>query len=65
MPTMCPLEMHSTALCSETCACISKYAGGIGLAMHNIRATDSYIRGSNGTSNVFFSHVAHRILTKF
>ena len=35
----------------KRCACISKYAGGIGLAMHNIRATDSYIRGSNGTSN--------------
>ena len=25
--------------------------GGIGLSVHNIRATDSYIRGSNGTSN--------------
>ncbi|KAG5186569.1 ribonucleotide reductase [Tribonema minus] len=35
----------------KQCACISKYAGGIGLAMHQIRATDSYIRGSNGTSN--------------
>ena len=28
-----------------------EYAGGIGLSVHNIRATDSYIRGSNGTSN--------------
>lgn len=35
----------------KSCASISKYAGGIGLAMHNIRATGSYIRGSNGTSN--------------
>ena len=35
----------------KRCACISKYAGGIGLSIHNIRATDSYIRGSNGTSN--------------
>ena len=35
----------------KRCACISKYAGGIGLSVHNIRATDSYIRGSNGTSN--------------
>ena len=35
----------------KSCASISKYAGGIGVAMHNIRATDSYIRGSNGTSN--------------
>jgi ribonucleotide reductase alpha subunit len=35
----------------KNCACISKYAGGIGLAIHNIRATNSYIRGTNGTSN--------------
>ena len=38
-------------LSTRRCACISKYAGGIGLSVHNIRATDSYIRGSNGTSN--------------
>jgi ribonucleoside-diphosphate reductase alpha subunit len=30
---------------------ISKYAGGIGLAVHCIRASDSYIRGTNGFSN--------------
>jgi ribonucleotide reductase alpha subunit len=30
---------------------ISKNAGGIGVAMHNIRATGSYIRGTNGSSN--------------
>jgi len=58
---------------SQQCAMISKQAGGIGLACHNIRATgrfagcfsiarppkslcvlssfDSYIRGTNGTSN--------------
>jgi ribonucleoside-diphosphate reductase alpha chain len=30
---------------------ISQSAGGIGLAIHNIRATGSYIRGTNGTSN--------------
>lgn len=35
----------------KRCACISKYAGGIGLSIHNVRATESYIRGSNGTSN--------------
>lgn len=35
----------------KTCAQISKYAGGIGLAIHKIRATDSYIRGTNGESN--------------
>jgi ribonucleoside-diphosphate reductase alpha chain len=32
-------------------ALISKSAGGIGLAIHNIRATGSYIRGTNGNSN--------------
>jgi ribonucleoside-diphosphate reductase alpha subunit len=32
-------------------AIISKYAGGIGLSIHNIRASNSYIRGTNGTSN--------------
>lgn len=35
----------------KNCAVISKYAGGIGLAIHNIRASASYIRGTNGTSN--------------
>src|SRR3978361_118475 len=30
---------------------ISQSAGGIGLAIHNIRATGSYIKGTNGTSN--------------
>lgn len=33
------------------CAAISKYAGGIGLHIHNIRARGSLIRGTNGTSN--------------
>ena len=33
------------------CAKISKYAGGIGLAIHNIRAKDSFIAGTNGISN--------------
>jgi ribonucleotide reductase alpha subunit len=32
-------------------ACISKFAGGIGLSVHNIRASESYIRGTNGHSN--------------
>ena len=35
----------------KQCAEISKYAGGIGLSVHNIRATGSYIKGTNGTSN--------------
>ena len=35
----------------KDCALISKMAGGIGLHIHNIRATGSHIRGTNGTSN--------------
>ena len=35
----------------KNCAVISKYAGGIGLSIHNVRASQSYIRGTNGTSN--------------
>lgn len=34
-----------------TCALISKSAGGVGLHIHNIRATNSYITGTNGVSN--------------
>lgn len=33
------------------CALISQSAGGIGLSIHNIRATGSYIKGTGGTSN--------------
>jgi ribonucleoside-diphosphate reductase alpha subunit len=33
------------------CAQISKYAGGIGLHIHNIRAKGSHILGTNGSSN--------------
>ncbi len=33
------------------CATISKYAGGIGLSVHNIRAKGSYIADTNGHSN--------------
>jgi ribonucleoside-diphosphate reductase alpha chain len=32
------------------CAQISKWAGGIGLSIHNIRARDSHIKGTNGKS---------------
>ena len=35
----------------KSCAQISQSAGGIGLAIHNVRATGSYIKGTNGTSN--------------
>lgn len=35
----------------KDCALISKWAGGIGLHIHNIRASGSHIRGTNGHSN--------------
>lgn len=35
----------------KECAQISKWAGGIGLHIHNVRASGTHIRGTNGTSN--------------
>ena len=35
----------------KDCALISKWAGGIGLHIHNVRASGSHIRGTNGKSN--------------
>tara|TARA_Y100000996_G_scaffold257590_1_gene202747 strand:- start:397 stop:3057 length:2661 start_codon:yes stop_codon:yes gene_type:complete len=35
----------------KDCAKISKYSGGIGLHVHNIRANHSFINGTNGYSN--------------
>ena len=35
----------------KQCAKISQSAGGIGLSIHNVRATGSYIKGANGVSN--------------
>merc|ERR1719149_120430 len=35
----------------KQCALISKSAGGIGVAISNVRAAGSYIRGTNGYSN--------------
>ena len=35
----------------KDCALISKYAGGIGLSIHDIRARGAAINGTNGTSN--------------
>ncbi len=35
----------------KQCAKISQSAGGIGLSIHNIRGTGSYIKGTNGVSN--------------
>ena len=36
---------------ARECALISKWGGGIGLHLHNVRAKGSYIRGTSGTSN--------------
>ena len=35
----------------KDCASISKYSGGIGLHIHNIRAKGSHIQGTNGTTD--------------
>ena len=35
----------------KDCALISKWSGGIGLHIHNVRASGSHIRGTNGSSN--------------
>ncbi len=35
----------------KNCAIVSKHAGGVGLHVHNIRASGSYIAGTNGVSN--------------
>ena len=35
----------------KDCALISKYSGGIGIHIHNIRANSSFIKGTNGYSN--------------
>ena len=35
----------------KECAQISKWSGGIGLHVHNIRSSGAYIKGTNGTSN--------------
>lgn len=35
----------------KECANISKFSGGIGIHVNNIRSTGSHIRGTNGTSN--------------
>jgi ribonucleoside-diphosphate reductase alpha subunit len=50
------LSMHDDSIAGiyktlGDCALISKYAGGIGLHIHDIRAKGSTIRGTNGTSN--------------
>lgn len=35
----------------KDCALISKYAGGIGVHIHNVRSRNAMIRGTNGTSS--------------
>uniref|UniRef100_A0A6C0FBU5 ribonucleoside-diphosphate reductase n=1 Tax=viral metagenome TaxID=1070528 RepID=A0A6C0FBU5_9ZZZZ len=49
-----PIESDSVVGIYDTlkdCALISKHAGGIGLSIHDIRASNSYIAGTNGYSN--------------
>ena len=41
----------------KQCAKISQSAGGIGLSIHNVRATGSYIKGTNGVSNLSLIHI--------
>jgi len=50
------LKMQDDSICGiydtlKQCALISKCAGGIGVAISNIRASGAYIRGTNGYSN--------------
>lgn len=50
------LAMHDDSIAGiyktlGDCAAISKYAGGIGVHLHNIRARGALIRGTNGISN--------------
>ncbi|CAN0074616.1 unnamed protein product [Ascophyllum nodosum] len=50
------LTMKEDSICGiydtlKQCAQISKHAGGIGLSIHHVRASNSYIRGTNGSSN--------------
>ena len=45
---MCIRDRYDTL---KQCAKISQSAGGIGLSIHNVRATGAYIKGTNGTSN--------------
>jgi ribonucleoside-diphosphate reductase alpha subunit len=49
--TMKEDSIHGIYDTLKSCAQISQSAGGIGLAIHDIRATGSYIKGTNGTSN--------------
>ncbi len=49
--TMKDDSIHGIYDTLKNTALISKSAGGIGLAVHCIRATGSYIKGTNGISN--------------
>lgn len=49
--TMKDDSIHGIYDTLKNTALISKSAGGVGLAVHNIRATGSYIKGTNGHSN--------------
>jgi len=44
-------SIHGIYETLKNCALISKYSGGVGLHIHNIRGAGSFIKGTNGTSN--------------
>lgn len=44
-------SIHGIFETLQRCALISQSAGGIGMSIHNVRATGSYIKGTGGTSN--------------
>jgi len=47
----------------KQCAKISQSAGGIGLSIHNVRGTGSYIKGTNGVSNGIIPMLRNLIMT--
>jgi ribonucleoside-diphosphate reductase alpha chain len=49
--SMCEDSISGIYQSLQECAMISKYAGGIGIHIHNVRSKNSRIRGTNGTSS--------------
>lgn len=49
--SMCEDSISGIYKSLQECAMISKYAGGIGIHIHNVRSKNSRIRGTNGTSS--------------
>lgn len=51
LTTITPDSMEGIYDCLKNCSLISKHAGGIGIDISNIRASGSYIKGTNGKSD--------------